>query len=227
MAANLFKQPLQESGFITTIVEGFKYNLELFPDLLLSIVCIYALVLQFPPFIALALSLLSVQLVQPILGNVFREILPGTWAAPARQEGTGFFPGLSLERVTLNRSAPPTTGIPSYYSMFVGTLVGWILPLMGLYSDELAASPKRALAYYISLGFAILIAVITLAYRWLASQDTFFGLLLGVGLGGVFGSILVWLVSLLTQRRATNLYSFPLITTSYGTTKPIYACKKQ
>ena len=224
MATPLFgtTSPQQEIGLTNVIIKGFKSNLELFPDLFLSTVCIYALILQYPPFIALAISLLSVQLVQPLLGGIFREILPGTWAAPRRQEGTGLFPGLSLERPT-----SPGVGIPSYYTMFVGTLLGWIVPLMFLYPQELSFSPQRSLAYYISLGFAGFIGLIAILYRWLASQDTLLGIILGLGLGGLLGSTLVWLLSILTQRRATNLYNFPLITTSYGTTKPIYVCEKK
>jgi len=225
MATTLFA-PQQELGITNVLIEGFKSNIEIFPDLFLSTICLYAIILQYPPFIALAISLLSVQVVQPLLGSIFREILPNTWAAPARREATGLFPGVSPERLSFNQTAAPGVGIPSYYTMFLGTLLGWIGPIFYLYPKELSMSPQRAFAYYISFGFATFLAVNGILYRWLASQDTILGIVLGVGFGGILGASLVWLLSIFTQRRATNLYNFPLITTMYGTTKPIYVCNK-
>lgn len=208
-------------ALIIQIVEGFKYTLEIVPDTILASVCLFALLLQSPSLIAFALSLLSVNLIQPIVANFFREIVPSGWALFSK--ATGKFPGASVERIMLSNT--PTKGeIPSYYTMFIGTLIGWLSPLPLFYKPELNISPNRTLASTVSFCFLLLFSLILLSYRILASQDTVMGALLGVGIGCLFGFGIFIGLYYATQRRITNLYNFPLLTTSYGGKDPIYVC---
>jgi len=82
------------------------------------------------------------------------------------------------------------------------------------------------IASYVSIAFLIIFATIILLYRWLASQETLYGLLLGVGFGAAIGFAIMLILYYGTQRRATNIYNLPLINVSYGGTpgRPIYVC---
>jgi hypothetical protein len=219
---NLFKKNDSASNSpMTYIVEGFKYNLEIIPDIFLVTIGIFSILLQNASFMALGLSLLSVNLLQPLVGGYFREVVPSSWGMTTR--ATGMFPGTSVERMSLETTTPKTF-LPSYYTMFLGTLFGWIAPLSLFYKQELDASPHRQLAANISVTFLIMFTLILLSYRYLASQDTPYGIFLGMGFGGILGFLLMICLYYGTQRRATNLYNLPLMSTSYGTKDPIYVC---
>ena len=210
------------SSIISFTIETFKSNLEIVPDIFLVTVGIFAMLLQSPSFTALTGSLLSVNLIQPLIAQYLREIVPNTWGVQTK--ATGMFPGTSVERISLENTSP-IASLPSYYTMFIGTLLGWFGPMYYYYQPELQISPQRTLGAIISGSFLILFSLILLIYRYLASQDTFYGILLGVGFGGLFGLSIMTAIYFATQRRGTNLYGLPLLSTSYGGTKPIYVCE--
>ena len=221
---NYFSSPnaaKASTSFLSGITEAFKYTLDIVPDTLLVTVCLFALLLQNPSFIALGLSLLSVNLFHPLVANFLREIIPSGWALPTRS--TGKFPGESVERIAINNTSVKPD-IPSYYTMFMGTILGWVLPIPLFYQPELDISPKRSLASNVSLAFLIVFSAILFAYRFLASHDTLAGILLGVVLGGILGFGLFLGLYYGTQRRATNIYNLPLLSTTYGGKDPIYVC---
>jgi len=209
------------SPFLTGIVEPFKYTLDIVPDTILVSACLFALLLQSPAFTAFGLSLLSVNLFHPLVASFLREMVPSTWALTTRS--TGKFPGVSVERIALNNTTSKAD-VPSYYTMFIGTVLGWTIPLPLFYKGELDISPNRSLAATVSICFLLLFSTILLAYRFLASHDTLMGILLGVGLGSILGFGLFIGLYYGTQRRVTNLYNFPLLSTTYGGSKPIYVC---
>jgi hypothetical protein len=222
--ADLFSSPNANKApptFLTGITEAFKYTLDIVPDTILVSVCLFALILQSPSFTALGLSLLSVNLFQPLVANFLREMVPSGWALTTRS--TGKFPGTSVERIAVNGTTTKAD-LPSYYTMFLGTVLGWMAPLPFFYQPELDISPNRSLAATVSLCFLLLFSAILFAYRFLASHDTLFGIILGVVLGAVLGSSLFVGLYYGTQRRVTNLYNFPLLSTNYGGSKPIYVC---
>jgi uncharacterized membrane protein len=221
--ATFFKPEKQSvsSEFMNSIVDSFKSNLEIVPDILLATIGIFAILLQSPSLTAFGLSMLSVNLVQPWASGFLREIVPSSAAIATR--ATGKFPGASVERVMLTTSDTKAE-LPSYYTMFLGALLGWIAPLSTLYAPELKISPQRSLASTISIAFLIMFSVILILYRYLAEQDTPYGIFIGLGLGSVFGFLLVLTLYYGTQRRATNIYNLPLLTTSYGVRDPIYVC---
>jgi len=221
---NFFSSPnatKASSSFLVGIIEAFKYTLDIVPDTLLVSVCLFALLLQSPSFTALGLSLLSVNLVHPVLSSFLREIVPSGWALTTRS--TGKFPGTSVERIQLSTTTTKAD-VPSYYTLFIGTILGWVAPLPLFYKPELDISPNRSLAATVSLCFLILFSTILFAYRFLASHDTFMGIVLGAGLGAILGFTLFIGLYYGTQRRVTNLYNFPLLSTTYGGSKPIYVC---
>jgi hypothetical protein len=180
------------------------------------------MLLQSPSFTALTGSLLSINVIHPLVAKYLREVVPNTWGVQTK--ATGMFPGTSVERMSLENKSP-VASLPSYYTMFIGTLLGWVGPLYYYYQPELNISPQRTLGAIISLSFLVLFSLILLIYRYLASQDTFYGILLGIGSGGLFGLLIMTIIYYATQRRATNLYNLPLLSTSYGGSKPIYVCK--
>ena len=211
------------SSIISLTIETFKSNLEIVPDIFLVTVGIFALLLQSPSFTALTGSLLSINLIQPFIARYLREIIPNTWGVQTR--ATGMFPGTSVERMSLGNNSP-IASLPSYYTMFIGTLLGWFGPMYYYYQPELQISPQRTLGAIISGAFLALFSLILLFYRYFSSQDTLYGIFLGVGFGAVFGIVVMTAIYFTTQRRATNLYNFPLLSTSYGGSKqPIYVCE--
>lgn len=219
------KDPLTQSTSIGAIVDLFKYNLELVPDMLLVTIALFAMLLQSAPLTALGASLLSVNIFQPLLNNLFREVVPSSWGVSTRV--TGRFPGFSAERLSMKQPVNPAE-VPSYYTTFLGTFLGWVAFLPLFYEPELRISPQRMLSSNLSTAFITIFATILLLYRFLSSQDTAFGILFGVGLGGIIGFLIMLALYYMTQRRVTNLYNFPLLSTTYGTTKdgkPIYVCK--
>ena len=225
--ADFFKNTTPAPTDLQAIIVGaFKYNLQIAPDIFLTTICLFALLLQSPAFTALGGSLLTLTLVQTLLGRAFREIIPDTWKAPNQLDSTGMFPGMLPERISLLGTDPKEGySIPSYYTMFVGFLLGWMGPLQSVYAQELSSSPQRALASILSLSFLCLFSVIALLYRFLASQDTFFGIVVGVVSGGLLGAGIMYMISYLTARRATNIYNLPLIGNVDSASKPIYMCK--
>lgn len=204
------------------------YTLQVFPDSILLGTLVYALILQSPQLTALGLSLLSVSFFHPLTASFFRQIVPESLrVADNTGRESGRYPGLSYERAQLGLFGSLTeTEWPSYYSMFIGTLVGYIVFLPTLYEKELEASKIRSKSVYFGIGFLLIIATMLLLYRYIANIESILSIGVGSFSGIVLGAILMGIVSVFTQRRGTNLLNFPLIGDSLTAKKPIYVCGK-
>jgi hypothetical protein len=204
------------------------YTLQVFPDSVLLGTLVYALILQSPQLTALGLSLLSVSFFHPLAASFFRQIVPESLRVSDNTgRESGRYPGLSYERAQLGLFGSLTeTEWPSYYSMFVGTLVGYIVFLPTIYEKELEASKIRSKSVYFGIGFLLIIATMLLLYRYIANIESILSIGVGSFSGIVLGAILMGIVSAFTQRRGTNLLNFPLIGDSLTAKKPIYVCGK-
>lgn len=203
------------------------YTLQVFPDSMLVGTLLYALILQSPQLTALGLSLLSVSFFHPLAASFFRQVVPDTLrVVDSTGRESGRFPGLSYERVQLGLFGKLTDEEwPSYYSMFVGTLLGYVAFLPSLYEKELEASKVRSKSINFGISFLAIIVVGLLLYRYIANIESLFSIGVGGMSGFILGAILMGLISVTTQRRATNLLNFPLIGDSLTAKKPLYVCK--
>ena len=209
------------------LTSGFMYTLQVFPDSMLVGTLLYALILQSPQLTALGLSLLSVSFFHPLAASFFRQVVPDTLrVVDSTGRESGRFPGLSYERVQLGLFGKLTDEEwPSYYSMFVGTLLGYVAFLPSLYEKELEASKVRSKSINFGISFLAIIVVGLLLYRYIANIESLFSIGVGGMSGFILGAILMGLISVTTQRRATNLLNFPLIGDSLTAKKPLYVCK--
>jgi hypothetical protein len=131
---------------------------------------------------------------------------------------------MSSERTfgALNRA-----GWPSYYSVFLGYLVGWIGALPVLYSKELDASPRKKGASILGLIVLGLTVITASIYRIQSGCDSLFGVFVGL-LAGIFvGGLLVFGIAWISDRRMTNLFGLPLIRGKAEDGKPIYVCERK
>ena len=69
MAANRILEEC--TAFLSFVHSGFKYNLQILPDTLTASTMLFALLLQSPPFAALAVGLIGLNLVQPLIALFF------------------------------------------------------------------------------------------------------------------------------------------------------------
>lgn len=209
------------------LTSGFMYTVQVFPDTILVGTLLYALILQSPQLTALGLTLLSVSFFQPLAGSFFKQIVPESlrvYDSTGRESGR--FPGLSYERVQLGLFGKMTDDEwPSYYSMFLGVLLGYVGFIPAVFEKELDASKVRSKSVSFGIGFLAIIFAGLLLYRYIANIESL--LSIGVGsIGGfILGGILMSIISATTQRRAVNLLNLPLIGDSLTSKKPLYVCK--
>jgi hypothetical protein len=95
-----------------------------------------------------------------------------------------------------------------------------------LYEKEIRYSPKRSASTTTGLVGLGLIVIIGSLYRILSQCETPTSLFVGLIAGGIVGAVCVFLLALISERRLTNILSFPLIRNRAVDGKPIYVCEK-
>jgi hypothetical protein len=219
-------------SFLSFLNEGFQYNLQVLPDVITSSSLLFAILFQSPPMAVFSAAIVAMSFFHGYLARFLGNVFPNmTETVKYEDRCSGRFPGVSFTRMfnmASNKSFGELTadGWPSYYTSFMGFLIGWIGLLPHIYARELDVSPRRAAAVkggQILLG---VLCVLVAAYRILSECEgylsTFFGLLVGflIGAGLVLGA--AWL----SDRRATNMLGMPLIRDKAEDGKPIYVCER-
>jgi hypothetical protein len=164
------------------------------------------------------------QFLAHFMGNVARPSTDGSRCS-------GHFPGVSFERILeLSRNGRfgdlDYEGLPSYYSMFLGFLGAYIGSLPVIYQKEIAYSPKRAASTTTGLVILGLVVIIGTVYRILSECETPTSMFVGLFGGAVVGCLCVAFLAMISERRLTNILSFPLIRNKTTDGKPIYVCEK-
>jgi hypothetical protein len=214
------------------ISAGFKYNLETLPDTITAASFLFAILFQSPPLAALTGSIVVLALTRPLVGRfASRFIGDSAIASSEASRCSGHFPGVSFERIldltyTKGFGNLEFDGLPTYYSMFLGFLATYVGALPLLYKKEIKYSPKRSASTTTGLVVLGLIVVIGCLYRVLSQCETPTSLIIGLIAGGVVGAVCVFLLALISERRLTNILSFPLIRNRAADGKPIYVCEK-
>lgn len=230
MAANRILDELKAfSYFLTT---GFKYNVQVFPDTITAAALLFSLLFQSPPLAALGGSLVLLNFIHPLLADFMTRVVNNTLGPEIDPSlCSGHFPGISYERLW-SMSSEKTFGAlqnsawPSFYTTFLGFLVGWIGVLPFIYSKEIEASPKRQTASILGLVVLSIVLGLGIVFRVASGCDTFFGTLIGLLAGGLVGFVLVSFLAWISDRRITNMLGFPLIRDRAPDGKPIYVCQR-
>lgn len=220
------------TSFSGYLLKGFKYNLQVFPDTLMAATFLFAVLFQSPSLATLGSSFLALNLIHPLIAGFLTRVVSGIMG-PDVDPGlcSGRFPGVSYERL-LDMSSERTFGAlnregwPSYYSMFIGFLGGWVGSLPFIYNKEISANGRNTAAATASAILLSLVVAMGIVYRTLISRcDTAFGTFVGVGVGAVLGAMIVGFLAWVSDRRLTNILNFPLIRNRAADGKPIYVCE--
>lgn len=218
--------------FIDFSVVGFKYNLQVFPDTVTAASLLFALLFQSPPLATLGAGIIFLNFIHPKLAEFTTRFVSDTFGAEADpQLCSGQFPGVSYDRL-MNMSSERTFGAlnrdgwPSYYSVFMGYLAGWIGMLPYVYQQEIAASPRRRGAATLGLIVLGLVILINSIFRVQSGCESMFGLFVGLLVGLFVGSLLMLGVAWISERRMTNILGVPLIRGKSEDGKPIYVCER-
>ena len=219
------------SAFFKFAREGFTYNLQVLPDVITASAALFAILFQSPPLATLGTAFLLMPWVHKGVAGFLGSVLPDmTTVSGDVDRCSGRFPGAtytSLLGFGGNAVSLITTDkVPSYYSMFVGFLAGWIGVLPGLYAKELAAAPEKARASTGGLVILGILCATVIVYRILSNCESFFPVAIGLLSGFAVGVLAVMGVAWVSDRRATNVLSLPLIRSKTEDGKPIYVCDR-
>jgi len=225
-------QILNEFKSFTSLAQtGFKYNLRTFPDTLTGASFLFALLFQSPPLAALTSAIVILNCIYPTFTNFLADTVVGKSTNTAGGEQcSGRFrglPGVTFENALRGTPTSTTAEYPSYYTMFLGFLIGYIGILPALYAKELEASPRRKASTTTGLVVLSLIVITGCVYRYLSECDSFIGIALGLGSGAVIGCVFLLFFAFISDRRLTNILAFPLIRQKAPDGKPIYVCERK
>jgi uncharacterized membrane protein len=229
MAANKI---LEEFRVFTNFAQGgFKYNLQVLPDTLTASAFLFALLFQSPSLGALSGTLLLLNFIHPVFANFLSNFVSGTLGAADFARCSGHFPGVSMERIVGLGAARGFGSLdsvwPSYYSMFLGTIAGYIGLLPFLYQKELDASPKRKAASVLGLVVLGIVLILGAAYRIISGCDNAFGVMVGILAGAVIGMAIAGFLAWISERNLTNILGMPLLRSKTADGKPIYVCERK
>lgn len=228
MAANKILDEFR--SFVNFANDGFKYNLQVFPDTITAAALLFTLLFQSAPLGALSGSMILLNFIHPVMANFLSGFVGDTLNVDDAARCTGHFPGVSFERL-IGASSGSTfgklqAGWPSYYSTFLGFLGAYVAALPVIYQRELSASPRRQAATTSGLVVLGLVIAICIAYRIFSGCDGVFGTFVGLFGGGIIGLAFVVFLAWISDRRITNILSFPLIRSRSADGKPIYVCER-
>jgi len=221
------------TSFINFGKDGFKYNLETFPDTMTAAAFLFTILFQSPPLGALTGSILVLNVITPIVTK-FLSGFVGDSAVVSREASqtcSGHFPGVSFERI-LQLSDKKMfgdlehNGFPSYYALFLGFISAYVGALPIIYSKEIEYSPKRQASTTTGLVILSLVVILCALFRIFSTCETPLSLVVGLVGGAMIGLFCVLFLAFISERRLTNILSFPLIRNRAADGKPIYVCER-
>ena len=229
MAANKILDGV--SSLFNFAQDGFKYNLQVFPDTVTAAAILFSLLFQSPSLAAFSVSVVLLNFIHPVLSSFLSSMLNETVGVGNTSRCTGRFPGVSIDRISQLATSSGFGALsdnawPSYYTTFLGFLSGYIGALPVIYQKELSASPTRRSAVIFGEILIVLLLVIGSVYRVFSGCDTPIGVFAGLVSGAVVGLSLVAFIAWISERRLTNILSFPLLRDKAADGKPIYVCER-
>jgi hypothetical protein len=218
-------------SFFNFAKEGFKYNLQVLPDVLMSSTLLFSVLFQSPPLAFLGTAMILLQFIHKGLAAFTQTYIPNMSYNPTNfQQCSGRFPGAgysSLFNMARGSIFSATNdGWPSYYSTFIGFIAGWVGAIPTLYAAELKASPEKRAASAAGLVILVCLILMVMLFRITSECEGFMSTAMGLLAGFVLGLLLVTFAAWISDRRATNLLGLPLIRNKVATGQPIYVCER-
>jgi hypothetical protein len=221
------------SALFKFAADGFKYNLQTFPDTISAAAFLFTILFQSPPLGALTGSILALNVTAPMLQKFLSGFIGDSAVVnnEADRRCSGHFPGVSFERIlqlsdTKSFSDLDHNGVPSYYSLFLGFLTVYVGALPIIYSKEISYSPRRKASTTYGIVILALVVLMCILFRLMSTCENMVSLTVGILAGGLFGLFSVGFLAYISDRRLTNILSFPLIRNRAADGKPIYVCEK-
>jgi hypothetical protein len=228
-----FQDTVKSEGdsFFSFATEGFKYNLQVLPDVLLSATLLFSVLFQSMPMAFLGTGMILLHFIHKGLAEFSRLYIPNMTYQPSDYtKCSGRFPGatygMAFNMAKEGIFSTYTDGWPSYYSTFMGFLAGWIGALPALYSEELHAVGEKKAASAAGLIILACLLVLIMIYRIQSECEGFMSTSLGLLAGFLISLVLVFLAAWATDRRGTNMLGLPLIRNKAADGKPIYVCER-
>ncbi len=215
----------------STVSEGFKYNLQVLPDLVTSSAILFGILFQSTPMAVFAGAMIFVTFLHKYISEFVGHVIPGL-ASSSEHRCTGQFPGVTYSHLMgLTNSSQfgklSTQKVPSYYTLLMGFIIGWIGSLPTIYSEEIEASPTKKMSTTLGMISLWIMAGLVVIYRtYVSNCEGFISVISGLLVGFGIGLMLVFGVSHLSERRATNLLGLALFRDKAADGKPIYVCEK-
>jgi hypothetical protein len=209
-----------------TLLDLFKYNIQVLPDTLLAATLLFSLLFQSAPLATLGVGLILNAGLHPLFAGFLSRNISGL-AAPADGDGrcSGRFPGLSFTgAAAFSGSNIDHAAWPSYYSTFIGFFLTYIVSLKLIYKEELQASPNRNTSTTTGIVIAGVLLLLVIAFRYSSGCDDPMGIIVGLLVGATFGGAYVMLMSRVSNRTLTNMLALPLFKDVAVDGKPIYVC---
>ncbi len=229
MAANYSNQKFK--GLFGSISEGFKYNLQVLPDIVTSSAILFGILFQSAPMAIFAGALVFVSFLHKYIAEFVGSVVPGL-ASSSEFRCSGQFPGVTYSHLMgLSRNSQfgkvSTQKVPSYYTLLMGFIIGWIGSLPTIYSDEIEASPTKKVSTLLGMWSLGILGLLVLIYRiYVSSCEGVMAVVTGLLLGFGIGIMMVFGISHLSERRGTNLLGLPLMRDKAADGKPIYVCDR-
>jgi len=207
---------------------GFKYILQVLPDILITGITVLAVLLGNQTLFAVSASTIFMQMLVTGIGYLIIKLNPDSVVTRASIEPcvAGY-----INNFWANvRGGPDNTDHPYAPSLYLATVaffVGWGAGLKQLYAEEIdqgVINSSQTLAFLI-ISFIILAAVITLRI-WVQKCETLVGALIGAATGILMGYIFSISLGYATDRKATNIWGMPLLRDRIAAGSPIYTCPK-
>ncbi len=218
-------------SFFSFATEGFKYNLQVLPDVLLSATLLFSVLFQSAPLALMGTAMVLLHFLHKGMAEFTRLYIPNMTYQPADYtKCAGRFPGatysMAFNYLREGIFSTYTDGWPSYYATFMGFLAGWIGALPSLYAQELQAVPEKKAASTAGLVLLALVLILVMIYRIQSECEGFMSVSMGLLAGFMVGLGLVYLTAWATDRRGTNMLGLPLIRNKAADGKPIYVCER-
>lgn len=210
--------------------DGFKYNLQVLPDIIMSAALLFGILFQSAPMAVFAVAIFTTTVLHKYIAEFISELLPNV-ASSSEPRCTGQYPGITwnynLQLAANSKFGSPSfQKVPSFYTTLMGFISGWIASLPTIYADELKAAPAKKAATTAGLFGLGLVLLLVMIYRISTQCEGFLATASGILIGFLLGMLGVFGAAQVSERRATNMLGLPLLRSNAADGKPIYVCEK-
>lgn len=229
MAADFGKT--EGTKLFDTIADGFKYNIQVLPDIVASSALLFGILFQSAPMAVFSAAIFTVGFLHKHIAEFVSHVIPGTLSS-SDNRCSGQFPGVTYSHL-MGLSTNSQFGklssqkVPSYYTTLMGFIIGWIGALPTIYADEIEASPTKKSATTGGMVCLVILSLLVFFHRTFGTHcEGSIAVLIGLFVGFGIGLFMVLGLSSITERRATNILGFPLLKNKSAEGKPIYVCER-